>query len=282
MGLRSSAPMGDKVPRCRFCQSPLSSAATNEGLVMNLKKHGLLHTPGLIDAFVATDRADFVHVESYVDAAVPLGAGSQSSAPHVHAASVELILGSLPLSGPVKVLDIGAGCGYLCAVVARYLALRNQAGRVFAIEHIAELADRCVLNIKRQNADLLTKGLLDVQYGDALGFSQNKAHLEAYDVVHCGAAVTCAEPWLLSLVKPGGRVVAPIGLTDTPQKLCAIDKCSDGSITIKQDITVLYVPVVTEAQQRMRGEDWDEVVDRCERSAATVQNIAAENEDLYR
>merc|ERR1712187_1014418 len=103
--------------------------------------------------------------------------------------------------------------------------------------------------------------------GDALRLSEDERYVEAFDVVHCGAALRSPEPWLLRMVRKGGRAVVPIGPTDAPQQLCAVDKRPDGSVEVAQHLAVLYVPVVQEQEQRERGKHWDEVVERCCKSA---------------
>merc|ERR1740129_386619 len=97
-------------PRCHFCLSPLSSAKSHKGLTANLERHGLLRTRELIEAWLSVDRADFVPGYPYEDSAMPLGAGSQASAPHVHAASLELVVEGLPPredGRAPRILDIG-------------------------------------------------------------------------------------------------------------------------------------------------------------------------------
>merc|ERR1719440_92053 len=105
---RSMAPAPDtcppcesnETPRCRFCGVKLSSAFTHDEMCASLRRHGLLRCQAAADAFSKVDRGDFVPLarlsDAYLDAAIPLGAGSQMSAPHIHASALDLLAETLP------------------------------------------------------------------------------------------------------------------------------------------------------------------------------------------
>ncbi|CAE8597431.1 unnamed protein product [Polarella glacialis] len=108
-----------ELPRCRFCGVPLSSATSHGGLCANLRRHGVLSSDAAAAAYGAVDRGDFIpEGEPYLDAAAVLGTtGAQVSAPHVHAAALELIQEraaalevELSDSRQLRVLDLGSGC----------------------------------------------------------------------------------------------------------------------------------------------------------------------------
>mmetsp|Transcript_58745 Transcript_58745/g.108406 ORF Transcript_58745/g.108406 Transcript_58745/m.108406 type:complete len:286 (+) Transcript_58745:80-937(+) len=269
---------------CRFCGLCLSTATSHQELCENLRHNGLLSNDELLTAFLQVDRGRFVpegaEDYAYVDAAVPLGAGSQISAPHVHASALKMLWERMSElqqeqagSGRrLHVLDIGAGSGYMSLLLATLVRSMPSLWDVLAVEHMPELAEAGRANIVRTSPTVLAPdGVLTFQCGDALDMVNSPQHKRSYDIVHCGAALADKPPdWLAILLRPGGRAVAPIGPTDSPQWLSTIDKAEDESITIEHRLRVLYVPVTTEAKQRDRHDHWDEVVERCQRNSAAV------------
>jgi len=271
------------IPRCRFCGLPLSSATTHEGLCTNLQQNGLLKEPRAATAYRAVDRVDFVPAagDPYVDAAVPLGAGAQISAPHVHASALDLLLEKLSFADDqgdqhtFRVLDIGFGSGYMCAVLAQIFRGR---GTVLAIEHMEELVSAAQQNIAKSNGDLLNPSSgLELRCQDAEQLAQSAEFIERFDIIHCGAALHEASPWFTSMLCPGGRAVVPIGPTDAPQWLCTVDKGPEGEVQVSKHIQVLFVPVTSQASQQHRADHWDEVVDRCIKNSAAM----TADDDIY-
>lgn len=272
--------MAAPVAKCRFCGLCLSSADSHDDLCANLRKNGLLSTDTAYGAFSRVDRGDFVpDVQwAYEDAAVPIGAGAQISAPHVHASALDLLCERLPSIGAevVRVLDIGSGSGYMCTLLAHVV---RGVGRVTAIEHMEELAASSRQHVAQRHGDLLAPGgNLEILCEDALRLAERPDLAERFDLVHCGAALERVPPWLLRLLRPGGRAVVPLGPTDAPQRLSAVDKALDGSVSQSEHIRVLYVPVTTAAAQRERERRWGEVVDSCVRNSS---DSALEGDDLY-
>eukprot|EP00435_Cladocopium_sp_Y103_P069401 s51_g33.t1 len=204
--------------------------------------------------------------EPYQDAAAVMGFGAQVSAPHVHCAALELIqekastMSSVP---HLRVLDLGSGSGCMATLLARLVEGR---GHVLALEHIEELVAVAQSNVAKHHAELVPETLeMRCQDGRlALGAGTG----EAFHLVHCGAALERLEDWLVRLLLPGGRAVAPLGPTDAPQWLCSIDLFEDGTVEVKKHLRVLYVPMTSETHQRTRGEEWDEVVARCVENSA--------------
>jgi protein-L-isoaspartate(D-aspartate) O-methyltransferase len=131
--------------------------------------------------------------QAYVDAAHPIGQGQTISQPTVVAMMTE----ALDLSSDSRVLEIGTGCGYQTAVLARL------ARHVFSIERIAPL-----LESAQQRLDELGIGNVTLRVGD--GYA-GWAEYAPFDRILLTAAPPEVPPILLDQLVEGGRLVAPVG-----------------------------------------------------------------------
>jgi protein-L-isoaspartate(D-aspartate) O-methyltransferase len=124
-----------------------------------------------------------------------------------------------------KVLEIGTGSGYQAAVLAAL------AGRIFTIEIVPELA---------QSAAALLKSLgmrnVTVRCGDGYQGWPEEAPFDR------GAAVRM----IVDQLRPGGRMVAPVGGSPFAQSLTVINKLADGSVRKRSVVPVAFVPMVKE------------------------------------
>lgn len=98
-------------------------STSNAGLISNLWKTGLITTPRVREAFEKVDRGDFCKINPYEDSPQRIGWDATISAPHIHANAVETLKDFLKPGS--KVLDIGSGSGYLCAVFAHLVVCSN-------------------------------------------------------------------------------------------------------------------------------------------------------------
>lgn len=130
---------------------------------------------------------------AYADKALPIGHGQTISQPYMVAAALE----ALELKGGEKVLEIGAGSGYLTALLGRL------AGSVRAIERVPELAVRAR---ERLDSFGLTNYMLWTADG-TYGWPE-EAPFDA--IVSAASAPRVPEPWLQQIA-PGGRIVMPLG-----------------------------------------------------------------------
>ncbi|KAG5234193.1 protein-L-isoaspartate O-methyltransferase [Salix suchowensis] len=109
------------------------------------------------------DRALFVPdgTPAYVDSPMAIGYNATISAPHMHATCLQLLEENLK-SG-MHVLDVGSGTGYLTACFALMV---GPQGHAVGVEHIQELADSSIKNIKKSAAaPLLKEGSLSIHVG---------------------------------------------------------------------------------------------------------------------
>lgn len=153
--------------------------------------------PRVIEALRSVPRHHFAPAvfqeNAYADKALPIGHGQTLSQPYMVAAQLE----ALELRGGEKVLEIGAGSGYVTALLTRL------AGAVRAIERVAELSEGAR---KRLDALGMTNYMLWTADG-TYGWPE-QAPFDA--IVSAASAPRVPAPWTEQLA-PGGRIVMPLG-----------------------------------------------------------------------
>ncbi|MCO5559126.1 hypothetical protein L7F22_012718 [Adiantum nelumboides] len=199
--------------------------------------NNILTSAAAAQAMKQIDRADFVlsNTPPYADCPQPIGYGATISAPHMHAYCLSLL--SDYLKPGSTVLDVGSGSGYLTAVFA---IMVGENGRAVGVEHIPELVQRSIEAIKKGKAEhFLESGKLSIHASDGkLGYPD----AAPYDAIHVGAAAAVVPEALMAQLKPGGRMVIPVG--QSLQDLMVIDKQLDGSVKKHSQMGVRYVPLV--------------------------------------
>lgn len=156
---------------------------------------------------------------------VCIGCGQTISQPFIVALMTDLLA---PKAGQT-VLEIGTGSGYQAAVLAEVV------GQVFSIEIIEDLATRSRERLARLGYDNVT-----VRHGD--GYHGWEEHAP-YDGIIVTAAAPHIPPPLVAQLKPGARLVIPVGVPDFFQVLKVVEKCADGSTTSRDVLSVAFVPL---------------------------------------
>jgi protein-L-isoaspartate(D-aspartate) O-methyltransferase len=159
--------------------------------------------PRVLDAMLRVPRHEFVpepyRAQAYEDHPLPIGDDQTISQPYI----VALMLESLQLTPHDKVLEVGSGSGYVTALLAEL------AAQVFSIERHASLAERSrtlLVALGYTNARVFT--------GDgALGL----AACAPFDAILVSAAALRLPPALPPQLREGGRMIIPIGSTDSQQ-----------------------------------------------------------------
>eukprot|EP00850_Spirogloea_muscicola_P009021 SM000049S16792 [mRNA] locus=s49:671225:673023:- [translate_table: standard] len=170
------------------------------------------------------------------------GAGYNAtiSAPHMHGYCLSLLADHLQPG--MRVLDVGSGSGYLTAIMA---LLVGEKGRVVGVEHIPELVERSLKAISKGKAgQLLENGSLTIHLADGrLGHAQDGP----YHAIHVGAAAAELPQELVDQLRPGGRMVVPVG--SIFQDLEVVDKEPDGTVRRHSAMGVRYVPLTARDRQ---------------------------------
>ncbi|KAI0792306.1 protein-L-isoaspartate O-methyltransferase [Abortiporus biennis] len=216
------------------------SGTTNNELIDNMVKAKLIQADSVAAAMKSVDRANYIYYENlkdqtYDDSPLPIG--------YAHAYALENLL---PFFKPgSKVLDVGSGSGYLCAVIHHLI---GPTGKVVGIDHISELVSRSVSNLVN---DGLNKALLSGSIQMVTGDGRKGYPSEGpYDAIHVGAAAPVIPQDLIEQLASPGRMFIPVGSELENQRLFQVDKDQDGKVTQKDLFGVMYVPLTDEAKQR--------------------------------
>jgi protein-L-isoaspartate(D-aspartate) O-methyltransferase len=191
-----------------------------------------VRNPEVLQAFRQVPRHRFVPAEwaryAYGDYPLPIGYEQTISQPYMVAKMTELVQ-------PQKhhrVLEIGTGSGYQAAILAQLVA------QVYTIEIVEPLA----LAARSRLAELGYKNVA-VRVGDGyLGWPE----YGPFDSIVVTAGAKNIPPTLVEQLKPGGRMVIPVGPTGEAQKLLLVTKGSNDprNIHIQEMMDVRFVPLV--------------------------------------
>jgi len=187
-------------------------------------------SPAVRAAMARVERHRFVP-ESQRDAAygnhpLPIGAGQTISQPYIVALSTDLVA---PRPGHT-VLEIGTGSGYQAAVLAEIVS------QVYTIELIPDLGRAAAARLAAAG-----HANVEVRIGDGYAGWPEKAPFD-------GIVVTAAAPQvpqaLVDQLKPGARLVIPVGATHAVQELRVLTKRADGGVDERRVLPVRFVPLV--------------------------------------
>lgn len=165
---------------------------------------------------------------AYENRPLPIGYGQTISQPYIVALMTELIE---PEADDV-VLEVGTGSGYQAAVLAELV------NRVYSIEIIEALATRAEGDLRRLGYENIATKLGDGYFGW-------EKHAP-FDAIVVTAAASHVPPPLIEQLKPGGRMVIPVGGRFTTQLLLLLEKTDEGEIITRQIGAVRFVPLTGE------------------------------------
>lgn len=216
-------------------------AAERERMIDRTIARRGLDDPALIAAFRAVPREAFISGDyasyAYADAPLPIESGQTISQPYI----VALTIDAAGIGPQDKVLEIGAGSGYAAAVIGQI------AREVIAIERHHELVELAQERMRRLGYDNVR-----IVEGDGTRGCPAEAPFDAIVAAASGSHVPSV---LIDQLKPGGRIVMPIGEPHSVQSLVKLIKREDGGI-VRQDLcSVRFVPLIGEHAFQEEGSD---------------------------
>ncbi len=201
--------------------------------VENLVREGLIKSDAVRRAFLKYPRYLFVEKRyrayAHVDEPLPIPAGQTVSAPHMVAIMLELA----GLERGMSVLEVGTGSGWNAALVAELVKTD-----VYTIERIPELVEFARRNLERAGVKSV-----HVILGDGSKGFPPKA---PYDRILVTAGAPDVPRPLVEQLKPGGKLIIPVGSYHLWQELLEVIKRPDGSVEVKNRGGVAFVPLIGE------------------------------------
>lgn len=189
--------------------------------------------PRVLEAMRFVPRHEFVpdrlKNRAYEDCPLPIGHSQTISQPYIVA-----LMTQLARPGPAsRVLDVGTGCGYQAAVMARL------AATVWSIEIVDELAVQAQKRLGRM-------GYPNIHVSCCDGF-QGLIQQAPFDAIVVAAAPAHIPPPLIEQLAVGGRLVIPVG--GSRQCLTVVEKRPDGTVQTEEIAPVVFVPMTGAARE---------------------------------
>jgi protein-L-isoaspartate(D-aspartate) O-methyltransferase len=183
----------------------------------------------VLAAMAAVPRHRFVPAsllrEAYDNRPLPIGHGQTISQPYIVALMTDL----LRLRPGDRVFELGTGSGYQAAILAQL------AKAVYSVEIVEPLGREAGQRLARE-------GYANVRVKVADGYYGWPEHAP-FDAIVVTAAGSHVPPPLVRQLKPGGRMVIPVGTSFLTQHLMLIEKQADGTVTSRQILPVRFVPL---------------------------------------
>ena len=198
-----------------------------ERLSARLKNNGIIN-PAVLGAIAATPRHLFLdpalEFKAYENTALPIGYGQTISQPYIVAKMTQILLARGPLS---KVLEIGTGSGYQCAILAQLV------DKVFTVERIKALQ-----RLAKRRLRLIDLHNVAMKHGDGW---QGWAAKGPFDAIMVTAAAAQIPTELLAQLRDGGQLIIPVG--ESNQVLMLITREGD-RFSQQQIEAVKFVPLL--------------------------------------
>jgi len=213
-------------------------AQAREGMLKEIlrdvrSRYGNLESTELDDKVVAAMRnvprhefvRDGLQDEAYENRPLPIGYGQTISQPYIVAIMTDL----LKVGPDSKVLEIGTGSGYQAAILAEIV------DKVYSIEIVEPLG-----NLAKKRLERLGYKNIETRLGDGYyGWKETAP----FDAIIVTAAASHIPPPLIKQLKPGGKMLIPVGSSFMVQELLLVEKTEAGEVTTRQLLPVSFVPL---------------------------------------
>jgi protein-L-isoaspartate(D-aspartate) O-methyltransferase len=207
-------------------------ASEREAMIDRTIRRRGLDDPALLAAFRAVPRELFISGDyaehAYADAPLPIESGQTISQPYIVALTVD----AAQIGPGDKVLEIGAGSGYAAAVIGQI------AREVIAIERHRELVE-----LAKERMERLGYANVHIVEGDGTRGCPAEAPFDAIVAAASGSHVPTV---LIDQLRPGGRIVMPVGDPHSVQSLVKLTKSEDGTLERENLCAVRFVPLIGE------------------------------------
>ncbi len=188
--------------------------------------------PRVMEAMKQVPRHEFVPAESqayaYANGPVPIGHGQTISQPYIVALMTDL----LNPEPEHVVLEVGTGSGYQAAILSLLVK------QVYSTEIVEPLATAARERLQRH-------GYANVDIRAVDGYHGWVEHAPFDGIVVTAAAPAIPQP-LVEQLKPGGRLVIPVGRPYSYQELMLVEKSEDNEIHTQDILGVAFVPLTGE------------------------------------
>ena len=166
--------------------------------------------------------------QAYLNRPLPIGHGQTISQPYI----VALMTALLNIDATSRVLEIGTGSAYQAAILAEIVA------EVYTIEIVPELGRQASVRLRELGYDNIK-----TRIGDGyVGWPQ----AAPFDGIIVTAAAPRIPPALIAQLKPGARLVMPVGGRFVTQDLVLVEKTMAGEVTTREILPVRFVPLTGE------------------------------------
>ena len=162
---------------------------------------------------------------AYANRPLPIGHGQTISQPYIVALMTDL----MNVKPQHVVLEIGTGSGYQAAILAE---LVQTVCTIEIVEPLAREADERLRALRYTN--------VRARVGDGYYGWEDCG---PFDAIIVTAAASHVPPPLVRQLKPGGRMVIPVGAPFLAQHLMLVEKRADGTILTRQILPVAFVPL---------------------------------------
>jgi protein-L-isoaspartate(D-aspartate) O-methyltransferase len=203
-------------------------AARDRMVSLQIEDRGV-RDPRVLSAMRSVPRHLFVPAyereAAYEDHPLDIGQGQTISQPYIVALMTEL---ARPREEE-KALEVGTGSGYQAAVLSRLVK------KVFTLEIVEPLGREAAGRLKE-----LGYANVEVRVGDGyLGWPEEAP----FDIILVTAAPEAVPPPLLEQLRPGGRMVIPVGRSGDVQSLRLLEKEASGAVRSRDLLPVRFVPL---------------------------------------